>query len=208
MRSPCGDCDQHMQKGRLEAFTDGVIAIIITIMVLELKVPQGTDLAAVSSTVPVFLAYVLSFTNVGLVWNNHHHVLHATKRINGAVLWANLFLLFWLSLVPFAIRWMDEANFSSLPTASYGVVLAMVSVGYILLERTIVACNGPNSPLAQAVGADWKSLLALLIYLIAVACAFIHPWIAISAYVAIALMWLVPDPRIERLPDPNQKSEG
>jgi uncharacterized membrane protein len=145
-----------MQKGRLEAFTDGVIAIIITIMVLELKVPQGGDLAAVSSTIPVFLAYVLSFTNVGLVWNNHHHVLHATKRINGAVLWANLFLLFWLSLVPFTIRWMDEAHFSSLPTASYGIVLAMVSVGYIFLERTIVGCNGPDSPLARAVGRDWN----------------------------------------------------
>jgi uncharacterized membrane protein len=197
-----------MEKGRLEAFTDGVIAIIITIMVLELKVPQGADLAAVGSTIPVFLAYVLSFTNVGLVWNNHHHVLHATKCVNGAVLWANLFLLFWLSLVPFVIRWMDEEHFSSLPTASYGIVLAMVSVGYILLERTIVACNGPNSALARAVGGDWKSQLALVIYAIAIACAFIQPWIAISAYVAIALMWLVPDPRIERLSGPNQKSEG
>jgi uncharacterized membrane protein len=198
-----------MEKGRLEAFTDGVIAIIITIMVLELKIPQGADLAAVGSTIPVFLAYVLSFTNVGLVWNNHHHVLHATKRINGAVLWANLFLLFWLSLVPFAIRWMDEAHFSSLPTASYGIILAMVAVGYILLERTIVDCNGPDSPLARAVGRDWKSLLALVIYAIAIACAFIQPWIAISAYVAIALMWLVPDPRIERLSGPkNEKPEG
>jgi uncharacterized membrane protein len=197
-----------MEKGRLEAFTDGVIAIIITIMVLELKVPQGADLAAVGPTIPVFLAYVLSFTNVGLVWNNHHHVLHATKRINGAVLWANLFLLFWLSLVPFAIRWMDEAHFSSLPTASYGIVLAMVAVGYILLERTIVGCNGPDSPLARAVGRDWKSLLALVIYAIAIACAFIQPWIAISAYVAIALMWLAPDPRIERQSGPDQESES
>jgi uncharacterized membrane protein len=152
-----------MEKGRLEAFTDGVIAIIITIMVLELKVPQGADFATIGSTIPVFLAYVLSFTNVGLVWNNHHHMLHATKRINGAVLWANLFLLFWLSLVPFAIRWMDEAHFSSLPTASYGIVLGMVAVGYILLERTIVGCNGPDSALARSVGGDWKSLLALVI---------------------------------------------
>ena len=194
-----------MQKGRLEAFTDGVIAIIITIMVLELKVPEGGDFAAIKPTIPVFLAYVLSFTNVGLVWNNHHHMLHATKRINGAVLWANLFLLFWLSLVPFVIRWMDEANFSSLPTASYGMVLVMVSVGYIFLERTIVACNGPDSPLAGVVGRDWKSVLSLFLYAIAIALAFVHPWLAISLYVAIALMWFVPDRRIERLSAADQE---
>ena len=194
-----------MQKGRLEAFTDGVIAIIITIMVLELKVPERGDFAAVKPTIPVFLAYILSFTNVGLVWNNHHHMLHATKRINGAVLWANLFLLFWLSLVPFVIRWMDEANFSSLPTASYGIVLVMVSVGYIFLERTIVACNGPDSPLSEAVGRDWKSVLSLFLYAIAIALAFVHPWLAISLYVAIALMWFVPDRRIERLSAADQE---
>ena len=130
-----------MDKGRLEAFTDGVIAIIITIMVLELKVPEGADLEALKPALPVFLAYVLSFTNVGLVWNNHHHVLHATRRVNGAVLWANLFLLFWLSLLPFVIRWMDETHFSALPTAGYGFVFAMISIGYIFLERTIVACE-------------------------------------------------------------------
>src|ERR1700687_4171268 len=145
-----------MGKGRLEAFTDGVIAIIITIMVLEMKVPQGADLAALQSSVPVFLAYVLSFVNVGIFWNNHHHMLHAAERVNGTVLWANLFLLFWLSLIPFVIRWIDETHFAPRPTAGYGVVLVMSSISYMLLTRSIIACNGPHSKLARAVGGDLK----------------------------------------------------
>jgi uncharacterized membrane protein len=186
-----------MGKGRLEAFTDGVIAIVITIMVLELKVPSGSGLSALRAGLPVFLAYALSFANVGIFWNNHHHMLHATERINGTVLWANLFMLFWLSLVPFAIRWMDEAHFAAVPTAIYGVVLAMASIAYIFLERAIIACNGPDSKLARAVGRDLKSLVSLAFYALAIALAFVRPWIAIALYVTIALVWFIPDRRIE-----------
>ena len=188
-----------MEKQRLEAFTDGVLAIAITIMVLELKVPAGSDFAALASGVPVFLAYALSFANVGIFWNNHHHMLHATERINGTVLWANLFLLFWMSLVPFAIRWMDETHFAAAPTAAYGVVLAMAAIAYLLLQRSIIACNGPESKLAQAVGEDRKGKASLLVYLVAIALAFVRPWIAILLYVVIALMWFIPDRRIEAL---------
>src|SRR6266436_2800691 len=165
-----------MTKGRLEAFTDGVIAIIITIMVLELKVPQGADLAALQASVPVFLAYVLSFVNVGIYWNNHHHMLHATDRIDGRVLWANLFLLFWLSLVPFMIRWMDEVGITALPTAAYGVVLAMAAIGYTQLQAAIVACNGQSSKLAAAVGNDFKGKISLALYVAAIPLAFVSPW--------------------------------
>jgi TMEM175 potassium channel family protein len=186
-----------MDKQRLEAFTDGVIAVVITIMVLELTVPSGSRFSSLASAVPVFLAYALSFTNVGIFWNNHHHMLHATERINGTVLWANLFLLFWLSLVPFAIRWMDEAHFAAAPSASYGIVLAMASIAYILLERSIIACNGPHSRLARAVGSDLKSQMSLVIYLLAIALAFLRPWIAIVLYVVNALIWFIPDRRIE-----------
>jgi uncharacterized membrane protein len=186
-----------MSKGRLEAFTDGVIAIIITIMVLELKVPQGSDAAALYASLPVFLAYVLSFVNVGIFWNNHHHMLHATEHVDGRVLWSNLFLLFWLSLVPFVIRWMDESNFTALPTAAYGVVLAFAATGYILLQWAILACNGPRSKLATAIGRDIKGKLSLTIYVAAVVLAFVRPWIAIALYVVVALIWLVPDRRIE-----------
>jgi uncharacterized membrane protein len=186
-----------MEKGRLEAFTDGVIAIVITIMVLEIKVPAGDDLASLQAMVPIFLAYVLSFTNVGIFWNNHHHMLHATRHIDGKVLWANLFLLFWISLIPFVIRWMDEAHFTALPTAAYGVVLAGAAVGYTVLERAIVACNGQNSALAAAVGSDMKGWASLCLYIIAVPLAFVHPWIAIGLYIAVALIWFVPDRRIE-----------
>ena len=186
-----------MNTGRLEAFTDGVIAIIITIMVLEMKPPQGASLAALSASTPMFLAYALSYVNVGIFWNNHHHMLHATDRVDGKVLWANLFLLFWISLMPFTIRWMDDAHFTALPTAAYGVTLAMASVGYILLEWVIVACNGASSALARAVGSDLKSELSLLAYAVSIALAFIRPWIAITLYVVVALMWLVPDRRIE-----------
>jgi uncharacterized membrane protein len=186
-----------MGKGRLEAFTDGVIAIIITIMVLEMKVPHGADLAAVSEGVPVFSTYVLSFVNVGIFWNNHHHMLHATGQIDGRVLWANLLLLFWLSLVPFVIRWIDEAGLMALPVAAYGVVLFMAGVAYLLLQHAIVARNGRTSALAAALGSDRKGKLSLALYGASVPLAFFQPWISIALYVAVALMWFVPDRRIE-----------
>ena len=188
-----------MTSGRLEAFTDGVIAIIITIMVLELKVPQGNDFAALASSIPILLAYVLSFVNVGIYWVNHHHMLHATDRIDGKVLWANLFLLFWLSLVPFVIRWMDEAGFTSLPTAAYGVVLGMAAICYIMLQWAIVACNGRSSRLAAALGNNMKGKASLAMYAVAIPLAFVSPWIAVVLYVAIALNWFVPDRRIEAI---------
>jgi uncharacterized membrane protein len=186
-----------MGKGRLEAFTDGVMAIIITIMVLEMKVPHGTDVAALSESAPVLLAYVLSYINVGIFWNNHHHMMHATAHIDGRVLWANLFLLFWMSLIPFVIRWIDEAGFAALPVAAYGVVLLMAAVGYALLQRAIVARNGRSSALAQALGSDLKGKLSPLIYAAAIPLAFFNRWISIGLYAFVALMWLVPDRRIE-----------
>jgi uncharacterized membrane protein len=186
-----------MDTGRLEAFTDGVMAIIITIMVLEMKAPQGSSFAALAASMPVFLVYALSYTNVGIFWNNHHHMFHATERVDGKVLWANLFLLFWISLMPFAIRWMDDTHFSALPTAAYGVTLAMASIGYGLLELAIVACNGSRSALARAVGIDVKGLLSLFIYVVSIPLAFVRPWISIALYVVVALMWFVPDRRIE-----------
>jgi uncharacterized membrane protein len=188
-----------MGKQRLEAFTDGVMAIILTIMVLEIKVPQGSNFSALLAESPVFLAYALSFTNVGIYWNNHHHMLHAAERINGKVLWANLILLFWLSLVPFVIRWMDDTHFAPAPTASYGAVLLMSGIAYLLLEKTLIAYNGADSKLARAVGKETKGKLSLAGYLVAIFLAFVHPWIAIVLYVAIALMWFVPDRRIESL---------
>jgi uncharacterized membrane protein len=187
-----------MSKGRLEAFTDGVLAIIITIMVLELKVPHETDLAGVQASLPLLLAYLLSFVNVGIFWVNHHHMLHATDRIDGRVLWANLALLFWLSLVPFVIRWMDEAGFTAWPTAAYGFVLMMAAISYTVLQWTIVACNGRSSRLAEAVGSDVKGKVSLAMYAASIGLAFVKPWIAIALYVAVALVWLVPDRRIER----------
>jgi TMEM175 potassium channel family protein len=188
-----------MSKQRLEAFTDGVIAVIITIMVLDMKVPAGATFAALRSGLPVFLAYALSFANVGIFWNNHHHMLHATERINGMVLWANLFLLFWMSLVPFVIRWMDDTHFAPSPTSAYGVVLVLCSLSYILLERTIIKCNGPSSKLARAVGRDLKSEVSFVIYAVAIPLAFVRPWMAIALYVVIAMTWFIPDRRIESL---------
>ena len=188
-----------MSKGRLEAFSDGVIAIIITIMVLELKVPHGTDVAALRPLLPVFLSYVLSFVNVGIYWNNHHHLLQAARQVSGRVLWANLLLLFWLSLFPFFTGWMGENHFASLPTALYGVVLLMAAYSYLVLQRAIVAADGASSPLARAVGADRKGLLSRLLYMAAIAGAFIRPWIAWTLYVTVALLWFVPDRRIERV---------
>ena len=186
-----------MSTVRLEAFSDGVIAILITIMVLELKVPQGTDWAALQSIVPVFLTYVLSFVFLGIYWNNHHHMLHATTRINGKILWANLHLLFWLSLVSFATGWMGENHFAPVPTALYGVVLFFSGVAYKILQSLIIADQGKGSRLAAAVGSDIKGKLSPVLYAVAIAMAFVHQWISDALYVAVALMWLVPDRRIE-----------
>jgi uncharacterized membrane protein len=188
-----------MNTARLEAFTDGVVAIIITIMVLEIRVPRGSDLAALRADVPLLLAYVLSYVNVGIFWNNHHHMLHVTERINGKILWANLALLFWLSLVPFVIRWIDEAGFMSAPTAAYGVVLACAALSYTILRAQIIALNGRESRLAVATGSDLKGKLSLALYLCAIALAFVRPWVAILLYVTVSLIWLVPDTRIESL---------
>ena len=188
-----------MNAARLEAFTDGVVAIIITIMVLEIRVPHGSDLAALQAGLPVLSAYVLSYVNVGIFWNNHHHMLHVTERVNGKVLWANLALLFWLSLVPFVIRWIDETGFTALPTAAYGVVLLCAAVSYQILQQQLIAYNGRDSRLAAAVGNDTKGKLSLILYLAAIVLAFMRPWMAITLYVAVALLWLVPDRRIESL---------
>jgi uncharacterized membrane protein len=188
-----------MSKGRLEAFSDGVIAIIITIMVLELKVPHSADVAALRPLLPVFLSYVLSYVNVGIYWNNHHHLLHAARQVSGRVLWANLLLLFWLSLFPFFTGWMGENHFASLPTALYGVVLLMAAYSYLVLQRAIVAVDGAAAPLARALGADRKGQVSRLMYMAAIAVAFFRPWIAWALYVAVALLWFVPDRRIERV---------
>jgi uncharacterized membrane protein len=188
-----------MSTGRLEAFTDGVIAIIITIMVLEMKTPQGSDFASLRASLPVFFAYALSYINVGVFWNNHHHMLHAAKHVNGWVLWANLLLLFPLSLVPLVIRWMDETHFAALPTAAYGVTLAGASIAYLILQRAIVKADGPNSTLANAIGNDTKGKASLVFYVLAIPLAFARPWIAIALYVAVALVWFVPDRRIEAM---------
>jgi uncharacterized membrane protein len=188
-----------MGKGRLEAFTDGVIAIIITIMVLEMKVPQGADLAALKESLPVLSAYVLSYINVGIFWNNHHHMLHAATHIDGRVLWANLLLLFWLSLVPFVIRWIDVAGLVTLPVAAYGGVLTMSAVAYQLLQRTIVARNGRTSALAKALGSDIKGKLSIALYVSAILLAFFEPWVSIALYILVALIWFAPDRRIEQI---------
>ena len=195
-----------MNKGRLEAFSDGVIAIIITIMVLEMKVPEGehaVDLAALQPLWPVFLSYALSYVYLGIYWNNHHHMLHATRHISGAVLWANLHLLFWLSLVPFVTGWMGEHHFAPLPTAIYGVVLLMAAMAYWILQRTIIAAHGRDSLLARAIGRDFKGTLSPLAYIIAIPAAFLSQWISGALYVAVALMWLTPDRRIERVMAPG-----
>ena len=187
-----------MGKNRLEAFSDGVLAIIITIMVLELKVPHGETLDALLPLVPVFLSYVLSFVYIGIYWNNHHHMLHAATRVSGPMLWANLHLLFWLSLFPFATGWMGENHFAAMPSALYGLVLLMAAIAYWLLEQAIIASEGPASVLKRAVGRDWKGKLSPVLYAVAIAATFWVPWVAQSIYVFVAILWLVPDPRIER----------
>jgi uncharacterized membrane protein len=188
-----------MSTRRLEAFSDGVLAIIITIMVLELQGPHGASLAALRPLLPVVLSYVLSFVYLGIYWNNHHHMLYATERVDGAILWANLHLLFWLSLVPFVTAWMGENHFAAVPTATYGGVLLLAGIAYLILQRRIVSSQGPASVLAAAVGRDIKGKISSLFYQIAIPAAFIRPWIADVLYVAVALMWLAPDRRIERV---------
>ncbi|MDP1863719.1 MAG: TMEM175 family protein [Thiobacillus sp.] len=187
-----------MGKGRLEAFSDGVLAIIITIMVLEMKVPHGDDLNTLLPLIPVFLSYVLSFVYLGIYWNNHHHMLHATQHVTGPILWANLHLLFWLSLLPFVTGWMGENHFASAPTALYGVVLLLAAMAYWVLQRAIISSQGSHSLLAKAVGRDIKGKLSPLLYALAIPLAFLEQWIAGGLYVLVALMWLVPDRRIER----------
>ncbi|HEY8165618.1 MAG TPA: TMEM175 family protein [Gemmatimonadaceae bacterium] len=186
-----------MSKGRLEAFSDGVIAILITIMVLELKVPHGADLEALRPLLPIFLTYILSFIFLGIYWNNHHHLLQATNRITGGVLWANLHLLFWLSLVPFVTGWMGENHFTAVPTAIYGAVLLGAAIAFTILVRTILAHESPDSRLAEAVGKDRKGNVSLLLYCIAIPMAFVNEWISDAIYILVALIWLVPDRRIE-----------
>jgi TMEM175 potassium channel family protein len=188
-----------MGKGRLEAFSDGVIAVIITIMVLELKVPHGSNLAALNPVIPVFLTYVLSFIFVGIYWNNHHHMLHAVHSVNGSILWANLHLLFWLSLTPFATAWMGENYTVSQPVALYGALLLMCAIAYTILARALVAHEGADSALAKALGRDFKGQVSLAIYVIAIPISFARPWLAIALYAVVALMWLIPDRRIEKV---------
>jgi uncharacterized membrane protein len=188
-----------MEKNRLEAFSDGVIAIIITIMVLELHVPHLTDLSALNELCPVFLSYVLSFVYVGIYWNNHHHMFQAVTRVSGGILWANLHLLFWLSLFPFATGWVGENHLQATPVAIYGVVLLMAAVAYKILQQVIIRYQGRDSLLAKAVGGDWKGILSPLCYLAAIPLAFVNVWIATALYVFVALLWLVPDRRIERV---------
>jgi uncharacterized membrane protein len=188
-----------MGTGRLEAFTDGVIAIIITIMVLELRPPHGTDLADLRPLVPVLLSYVLSFVYLGIYWNNHHHMMHVTRRVSAGVLWANLLLLFWLSLVPFTTAWMGENHVAPSPTALYGAVLLLAGSSYLVLQRAILRLEGPDSTLARAVGHDLKGKLSALGYALAIPLAFVREWLAWVIYVGVALMWLLPDRRIERV---------
>jgi uncharacterized membrane protein len=188
-----------MKSSRLEAFSDGVIAIIITIMVLELREPQGTGLADLKPLLPIFLSYVLSFIYVGIYWNNHHHMLHSTKHVTGGILWANLHLLFWLSLFPFVTAWVDENHLAATPTAVYGFVLLMAAIAYYILQRAIIKLQGTDSLLAAAIGKDWKGKVSPALYLIAIPLAFVSPWISTGLYVFVALLWLIPDRRIERV---------
>jgi len=187
-----------MHKGRLEAFSDGVIAIIITVMVLELHMPTSAGLPALRAVAPKLLLYLLSFVFVAIYWNNHHHMFQAARRVNGAALWANMHLLFWLSLIPFVTDWMGE-RFGPIPVAAYGVVMISAAIAFYILSRVLLAVNGPDSPLARALGRDHKAIASLVIYAVAVALALARPWLAVALYVVVALIWLVPDRRIERV---------
>ena len=187
-----------MGKGRLEAFSDGVLAIIITIMVLELKVPHGADLAALRSLIPVFLSYVLSFIYIGIYWNNHHHLWQAVRHVNGRILWANLHLLFWLSLIPFVTGWMGENHFATWPIALYGTVLLFCAIAYYILTVALIAHHGKDSTLAIALGRDFKGKISVVFYAVAIPLSFVNSWIAFAVYVLVAIMWLIPDRRIEK----------
>ena len=188
-----------MGKNRMEAFFDGVVAIIITIMVLEMEVPHGDSIETLAPLVPVLLSYVLSFLYLGIYWNNHHHMMHASHRATGSMLWANLHLLFWLSLVPFTTGWMGENHFAALPAAAYGVVLLMAAVAYWILQQRIIASQGEGSILKKAIRNDWKGKLSLVLYIVAIISAFMLPWVSVGIYAFVALMWVVPDKRIERV---------
>jgi len=195
-------------KGRFEAFSDGVIAIIITILVLELKVPEADDLHGLRETLPHFLAFVLSFIYVGIYWNNHHHMLHATNRVSGGALWANLHLLFWLSLVPFVTGWMGEHHHAAVPTAAYGVVLLMAAVSWTILQTTLTRQRDHNAALARAINRDFKGKLSLGLYLAAIPLAYVETWASIAIYIGVALIWLVPDRRIERALSEHHDAQG
>ena len=187
-----------MTKDRLVAFSDGVIAVLITIMVLDLKVPHGQDVDAIAPLLPVFLTYILSYVVIGIYWNNHHHMLQVTERVNGKILWANLHLLFWLSLIPFVTGWMGENHFASVPTAAYGVVLVGAAIAYLILQGAILAEHGKESKLAAAVGSDWKGKASIIMYVAAIPLAFVNQLISDGLYAFVALMWLAPDTRIEK----------
>jgi uncharacterized membrane protein len=187
-----------MNKSRLEAFSDGVMAVIITIMVLELKVPQGADWSALTPLLPVFLSYVLSFVFVGIYWNNHHHLMQLVKHVNGGILWANLHLLFWLSLIPFANGWIGANHFATLPIALYGIVLLCAGIAYFILARSLIKAHGKASAVAHALGRDFKGKISLVVYAVGIPLAFVNPWLAFGLYTVVALMWLCPDPRVER----------
>ena len=187
-----------MNKNRLEAFSDGVLAVIITIMVLEMKPPQGASIHALRPLIPVFLSYTLSFVYIGIYWNNHHHLLHATQRVNGLTLWANLHLLFWLSIIPFTTAWMDENGFDPWPVAVYGMVLLLAGTAYFILARALIRLHGPESTLAESIGRDQKGKISIAIYAAAIPLAFVKTWMAGAGYVLVAVMWLIPDRRIER----------
>jgi uncharacterized membrane protein len=187
-----------MSKGRMEAFSDGVLAILITIMVLELKVPHAAGLSDLRPLIPVFLSYAISFIFLAIYWNNHHHLLQAIKHVDGRVLWANMHLLFWLSLVPFVTGWMGENDFAEWPVALYGVILLLAAIAYFILTRTLIALHGKDSVLATAVGRDFKGKISPVLYMVAIALAFVSPWTAFGLYVLVAVIWLVPDKRIER----------
>ena len=187
-----------MGSGRLEAFSDGVIAIIITIMVLEMKVPHGDDLLSLKPLIPVFISYILSFINIGIYWNNHHHMLHAVRHINGTVLWANIHLLFWLSLIPFVTGWMGENHFAKWPVALYGIVVFMAGVAYYFLAHALINLHGKKSTLGVALGRDWKGKISVVIYAIGIGLSFINEWIALSLYALVTGIWFIPDQRIEK----------
>jgi TMEM175 potassium channel family protein len=188
-----------MGKTRMETFFDGVVAIIITIMVLEMKVPHGESIQTLSPLIPVLLSYVLSFVYLGIYWNNHHHMMNVTHKVTGSILWANLHLLFWLSLIPFTTGWMGENHFAKLPAAAYGIVLLMSGVAYLILQQRIIASQGEDSVLKKAVGADWKGKLSPVLYLLAILLAFVWSWLSVAIYACVALMWVIPDRRIERI---------